>query len=60
MSNDSIGVTATRTVVRYLVTGVAATITTVAAVGSWVGLAMAGASGGWTDSGARQRRGRNA
>ncbi len=56
--NDSIGIAATRTVVRYLVTGVAATITTVAAVGSWVGLAMAGASGGWSESGARQRRGR--
>jgi hypothetical protein len=56
--NDSISLAATRTVVRYLVTGVAATITTVAAVGSWVGLAMAGAGGGWADSGARQRRGR--
>jgi hypothetical protein len=54
--NESIGISATRTVVRYLVTGVAATITTVAAVGSWVGLAMA--SGGWTESHARQRRGR--
>ncbi len=58
--NDSIGIAATRTVVRYLVTGVAATITTVAAVGSWMGLAMAGASGGWSESGARQRRGRSA
>jgi hypothetical protein len=56
--NESIGIAATRTVVRYFVTGVAATITTVAAVSSWMGLAMAGAGGGWTESGARQRRGR--
>ena len=58
--NDSIGIAASRTVVRYLVTGVAATLTTVAAVGSWVGLAMAGAGGGWIESGVRQRRGRGA
>ncbi|HZR35591.1 MAG TPA: hypothetical protein VFA75_09465 [Nevskia sp.] len=58
--NDSIGVAATRTVVRVLATGVAATLTTVAAVGSWMGLAMAGASGGWAESGARRRRGRGA
>ncbi len=55
--NDSIGITATRTAVRYLFTGIAATVTTVAAVGSWMSLAVAGAGGGWAASGARQRRG---
>lgn len=59
--NDSIGYAASRTVVRYLVTGVAATLTTVAAVGSWMTLAVASAGGGWTaetGSAARRRRGR--
>jgi hypothetical protein len=48
--------TASRTVVRYLLTGVAATICTVAAMGSWVSLAFAGP--GVPMSSARQRRGR--
>jgi hypothetical protein len=59
--NDSIGIAASRAVVRYLVTGVAATITTVAALGSWMTLAVAGVgSPGLPASSARQRRGRTA
>ena len=46
-------------VVRYLFTGVAATLCTVAAMGSWVSLALASVgSAGMPPSAARQRRGR--
>ena len=48
--------TASRAVMRYLLTGVAATICTVAAMGSWVSLAFA--SPAVPASTARQRRGR--
>ena len=50
---------AQRVVARYLFTGVAATICTVAAMGSCVSLAFAGmGAAGLTASAARQRRGR--
>lgn len=42
---------------RYLFTGVAATLCTAVAVGSWLSLALAG-SGGMPASAARLRRGR--
>jgi len=56
---DTTGGGAPRAVVRYLFTGVAATICTVAAMGSWVSLAFSGMSAaGLPSSAARQRRGR--
>jgi len=55
----STGSGASRTVVRYLFTGVAATICTVAAMGSWVSLAVGSlGSAALPVSAARQRRGR--
>ena len=58
MSNTT-GGGAPRAVVRYLFTGVAATICTVAAIGSWVPLAVASVSvTGLPSSAVRQRRGR--
>ena len=57
--STSTGNGASRAVVRYLFTGVAATICTVAAMGSWVSLAV-GSIGlaSLPHSSARRRRGR--
>ena len=57
--STSTGNGASRAALRYLFTGVAATICTVAAMGSWVSLAIGSVgSAALPVSAARQRRGR--